>query len=299
MKRNRLLPLLLLSLLLTGCNEESLSDRLYTRAIGLTQGTEITLYGQIFGSEDYLAAEGVTPEEALCQGEIAAGGRIFTGHTELLCLDGSCTLETVQSLFFSQDLSPACKLLYTPVESYFRTQDSTETVRCLRMAEQDGLLAEASLATVLNEWLGIWETALLPDEDGGMVLLHKNGTDTGLSESAVRGLCWLRQDCGELTTVIQLPEGVCNITIVRSSLKKTAEQSGNRLRYAITVYTQSANDEERSALKTEIQNQCRTAVTEMQAARADVIGMQELIEGAGAQPDPDNPPHIAIEVTVK
>lgn len=265
---------------MTGCGTEHISERIYTRTLGITSDPELTMYAQAFGKDDSFSGTGRSAAAAIRSSESAQGGSIFIGHTELLCVDGSSTLAQVQDLLFSQGLSPACKLLYTDVRDCFASADTTALLESIRMAERNGALAVTDISTVLNEWLGDKQTALLPSLSGGalqMVLLHTDGTCTMLTAEAASGMYWLRRHGGEdFTITVETEDGVQDVPILRSALKKSAKE--DRLCYALTVYTDDCPENVRPALQEMILRQCHTAVTEMLAADADVIGLGDLAE---------------------
>ena len=304
MKRFKLLFFLAFSLLLTGCSSESIADRVYTQAIGLSCDEELSFYTQ--GFEQDSATEPVTgmsiAEVLRCE-ESVNGGKIFIGHTELLCLDGTCTLEPTEELLFEQGLSPACKILYTNPEEYFQDADSTATVHMIRMSEQNCLLSSTELSTFLNEWHGIWETALIPTESKTedypeLVLLHKNGTCTKLSDIASKGMYWLRRNSGSFTMTLETPETQekQDIFIEKTKIQKSVQHG--KLYYHVKVNTKDSTQELRDTLQNLIQKQCKLAALEMLNANADVIGMQDLLENAEIEIDNNTMPEIEISVTV-
>ncbi len=248
---------------------------------------ELTLYAQAFGKDESFSADGATAAEALRSCEAKQGSPVFIGHTELLCLDGSHTLEEVRDLLSSQGLSPACKLLCTQVDGFFEAGDMASPLADIRMAERCGLLAQTDLSTVLDEWLGNAQTALLPATRGSdlrMVLLHIDGTCTLLSEDAACGMYWLRRhENDEFTMTVKTDSGMQDIPILRSTLRKDALTTENAplLRYTLTVHTDDCPEDARPVLQETIAAQCRTAVQEMLAADADVIGIQTLAAFGG------------------
>ncbi len=284
MKIHRLLPTLLLPLILTGCGTEHISERIYTQAIGLTGDAELTLYAQTFNDGTSFSAKGLDAAEAIRRSEAVQGGRVFIGHTELLCLDGSRTLTEVEDLLKAQGIPPACKLLYTQVEACFEDADPSMLRKSIHMAERCGLMAEADISTALDEWLGNSQTALLPamlDDALCMVFLRTDGTCTALSAEASQGMYWLRRNSGKaFSMTVDTANGTEDVTILRSSLQKgAAVQNGiSVLHYTVNVYTDECTAEAGRALQERILLQCRTAISEMHAAEADVIGMQALSE---------------------
>ncbi|MDE5564708.1 MAG: hypothetical protein K2I93_06100, partial [Oscillospiraceae bacterium] len=265
--------LLLPLLLLTGCSSETFSDRLYTRAIGLTNKNGLQMSVQVFEEDGCRTVQAQSIEEALRLEQAIAGGRVFVGHTELLCLDGTCTLDEARSLFFGQGLSPGCKLLYADPENYLKNTDSTSAVHTLRMAERDGLTPVADLSTALEEWLGAWETALVPsgtDELPTFILLHTDGSFSKLSEKAAAGMRWLRRNTGSFS--VTLEGGKSEATVSRIRLYRHA--ADGVLYYEVRIHTKGSQDDLRQALTKQVQEECEAAVGEMLAARADVIGMQ-------------------------
>lgn len=292
----------LISLCMTGCQSETISDRTYTQAIGLTKtNTILTLYSQAFHQEADQPVTGSSISELLRCEEASDGGKVFIGHTELLCLDGSCTKNPAEELLFQQGLSPACKVLYTNPETYFQDIDSTDTVHMLRMSERNGLLCKTELSGILNEWNGIWETALVPtltqQQALGLVLLHQDGTCTALSDTAAKGMYWLRQNADGFTMTIPFENDSQEIYIQNYTLKKSADTSG--LSYHIQIQTKDASQQLKDRLQEELTKQCQTAISEMLSAHADVIGMQDLLENAGITPEVSMSLHIQLSVTVK
>ncbi|MDE6003860.1 MAG: hypothetical protein K2G88_00550 [Oscillospiraceae bacterium] len=303
MKHFKLLIFLLLSLLLTGCSSESIADRVYTQAIGLTCDKQLSFYTQGFEQDsDTEAVTGTSIAEVLRCEESVNGGKVFIGHTELLCLDGTCTLEPAEELLFQQGLSPACKILYTNPKKYFQDADSTATVHMIRMSEQNGLLSSTELSTALNEWHGIWETALIPAESKSqdypeLVLLHKNGTCTKLSDTASKGMYWLRRNSGSFTMTLETPDGEQDIFIEKTKLQKSSQQ--DKLYYHVIVNTKDSNEELRDMLQKLITKQCKFAVLEMLRANADVIGMQDLLENANIEINKNLKPEVEISVSIE
>lgn len=269
--------LLLLCPFLAGC--ESVSDRLYTETMGLTGIQPVRIYTQSLETGDILSAQGSLPAEALRAAEDLGGRKIFIGHAELLCMDGSFTPETAQELLLSEGLSPACKLLYTDVDGYFQNENGC-TADMLRISEKNGRLPRTELATALQEWLGDGEMALLPaeGENGlGMVLLRRDGTAVPLSASAVRGMYWLRQDSGETALTVQTKDGWQELSVLRSAREKEARDGA--FCCTISVYASGGTPEVREAAKQQILRDCRTAAEEMTAVHGDVIGAQDLLGG--------------------
>lgn len=278
--------LFLLCPILTGCSSESVSDRLYAQAIGLSGNDPVQVYMQTFDKEETVSMEGCTAADAFRNGEASEGGTIFTGHTELLCVDQTFTPGAAEDLLFSQGFSPACKLLYTDIGSYFSEGDGTQTVQTIRMAEKNGFLPVTDLATALEEWLGSGETALLPAEQNGcigMVFLHRDGTAVPLSDGAVRGMYWLRRDGGEAAVTLQTENGVEELSVLHSTRRKIA-QDGTFL-CTVTIYAQDCPDKLQKAAEQQILSDCWTAVQEMLAVHADVIGIEELLGELPEQPE--------------
>lgn len=282
-------------LLLTGCSSESLADRTYTRALGVSERSSLVLSMQGFGEDESRTVKASDIPEAIRLAEARAGGRIFVGHTELLCLDGTTTLETVKSLFYEQCLSPGCKVLYTSPEQFLKNSDTTEAVHSLRMAEKNGLLPSTDLSTILDEWLGAWETALLPSSRNGLVLLHKDGTVRMLSDEAASGMYWLRRNKGSFS--VSVGEHAEEIKISGIRLTRTAQE--NAIRYSIHIRTRDCPRNLLRPLEEMVLSQAEAAASEMLAAHADVIGMQEALEAAGIRVDTETMPEVFVSVSVE
>ena len=289
-----------LCLFLTGCSTETISDRLYTQAVGLTCDGKLSFYTQNFNQEVNPPVEGISIAEVLRQEESQNGGKVFIGHTELLCLDGTCTLNPAEELLFEKGLSPACKILYAKPEEYFQNPENISVIHMIRMSEQNGLLCKTDLATALNEWHGIWETALLPVQKAdqsvpALILLHKDGGCTELSDFAGKGLYWLRQNSGSFTMTLQTPDVEQDILIRNCSIEKQAENQ--ELFYHVIIRT--GTPELNQTLQRLVEKQCESAIHEMLSAKADVIGIQDLLENSGIKPEKNMKIRISLTVTVQ
>lgn len=285
-------------LLLSGCSSETISDRLYTRAVGLTCNGKLSFYTQDFNQKINPPVEGISIAEVLRQEETLNGGKVFIGHTELLCLDGTCTLNPAEELLFEKGLSPACKVLYAKPEEYFQNPDNISVIHMIRMSEQNGLLCKTDLATALSEWHGIWETALLPVQKQNvpaLVLLHKDGHCTELSDFAGKGMYWLRQNSGNFTMTLQTPEGEQDILIRNIRLEKQIENQ--KLFYHVIIRT--GTQELNQTLQRLVEKQCKAAIHEMLSAKADVIGIQDLLEKSGSKADKNTEIKMHLTVTIQ
>ena len=282
--------LCLLPLLLTGCGSEGFADRMYTRAIGLQGDLQMSVQG--FEQQGCTVVQAGSISEALQFEEAAAGGKVFTGHTELLCLDGSSGGDAVEALFYGQGLSPGCKVLCTRPAQFLQKHDAAETVHSLRMAERSGLLPRTELATVLEEWLGTGQTALVPAEGcRELVLLRRDGRKTQLSAQACAGMRWLRPH--PAVTSVTLEDGT-ELGIAHIRLQRSVE--GGTLQYTLRIRA-NADDAQKNALQQKLQSDCERAVREMLAAQADVIGLQELCEAHDLPSDPPPEVRVTVEVT--
>ena len=285
--------------LFVGCSSETISDRLYTQSIGITQNENLTLYAENFHQEISPPVDGISISELLRQEEALNGGKVFIGHTELLCLDGSCILPQMEELLFNYGLSPACKLLYTNPEKYFRNEKNNSFVHTIRMAEQNGLLAETELSTALTEWNGIGETALLPIQKENssvpsLILLNKNGTCKELSSSAVQGMFWLRKNSGNFSFTFSTPEGEKQLFIRRCHIEKQIQNQ--HLLYHVFIRTNSSD--ENHSFQQLVEKQCLSAIQEMFSAHADVIGIQDILEKNHLPLEENFPPEMELLITV-
>ncbi len=95
------------------------------------------------------------------------------------------------------------------------------------------------------------------------------------------------------------PDGTQNIFIASCKLKKTIRNQ--ILNYTITVKTKDSRPELREILQKEILRECQAAISEMNQAKADVIGMQDLLEheNFNFKSDPDTDPALNISVIIK
>ena len=287
--KNAIILSLFAAMLLTGCGADNLADRVYAQAIGLSGGkppqtsvSQCPSGAKVGGEPLILSLQGFETEncrtvqasdigDALRLVEAQAGGRVFAGHTELIVLDGSVTLDGVQTLFFEEELSPACKVAFAP-QQYLASHDSTDLVHTVRMAERNAMLPETDLSSVLDEWLGFYETALLPSPGGsvpGMVLLHKDGAFRRLTEAERRGLLYLRKPPRRM----QL-EGLGEVQDM--TLRK--DFSDGKAHFSLTMKAENADSSEKSLIEQALLTDCSAAAAVLQSENADVIGVQLLLE---------------------
>lgn len=279
--RLRWLAVLLPAVLLTGCGTEGFADRMYTRAIGISGQETLRLSVQAFEEDGCCTVSAAGIGEALRLEEAAAGGKVFVGHTELLCIDGSCDPEDVETLLFREGMSPGCKVLLARPEAFLRRNDSAEAVHTLRMAERDGLLPLTELATVIEEWRSAGKTALVPANGGSaLALLRTDGRSVTLSREAAAGMRWLRRNTARFS--VTLPDG-SEAALTRIRLSRTAEDGA--VCYTVRLRTKDCTDRQRTQLRAQVEAECAAALAEMQAAGADVIGVQEVCEQRGLPTD--------------
>lgn len=294
--RKRLCIALFLPLLLTGCGSDVIADRVYTQAIALRQsGDEISLSLQSFGAEDVRTVNAGTLPLALKLEEAAAGGRVFVGHTELLCLDGTAPPTLAKELFFTQSLSPACKVIYAPA-GFLQKADSSAVIHTIRMAERNALLTETDLADALDDWAGAYRTALLPSPRGEslpeLTLLRDDGTAHTLSDAAARGMFWLRK-----------PPRKSEITVDGETYPVSGVTCQSCLSDGVPLLTirlkaDGADVDACAAIEAAIRSDCEAAAEALFQANADVIGIESLYERE-RQPLPEQVPLAEITVEVR
>ena len=298
MKFPEILCSCLLLISCTGCSSEPIADRVYTQSVGLTCDGTLSFYMQDFNETTISPVKGESIAEVLRQAETVTGGKIFIGHTELLCLDGTCTFNPAEELLFEKGLSPACKILYTQPETYFQNPDSKSVIHMIRISEQNGLLSSTELSSALEEWHGIGKTALLPvqkDNQLSLVFLHQDGHCTALSDNAVKGIYWLRRNSGNFLLTLNTPDGEKNISVKKCQLEKNF--SSQEFFYHVIVWADSP--QYHTLLKEQIENQCQTAIAEMRSAGADVIGLQDLLESENFRPEDHISAPIHLTVTIQ
>ena len=138
------------------------------------------------------------------------------------------------------------------------------------MAEENSILPVTDLSTVLNEWMGMGKTALMPVPAGklpALVLLRQNGDTLRLSDEAIRGMYWLRESG---TKNISYQGKDISVKVIR--LEKRYENQELCYHLAVKI---SDNAPEIQNL---IHSDCEKAITEMCSFGADVIGIQEIMK---------------------
>lgn len=122
-----------------------LSERTYIQALAIRGNTLIL---QPFEAEENLTVQEASPEQALCIAEIKAGGKVFLGHTELVCLSSPEDLPTLQKLL-DEGISPTCQVVLAPPETLSPHAGDVH-YRQIRTAQRNGAFPPADLQAVLN-----------------------------------------------------------------------------------------------------------------------------------------------------
>jgi len=271
--KKRILWVIPALLLLTGCSTESLADRTYAQGIALHGKAPLTVTMQGFDREDCLTASAQDVPSALRLLQAQTGGTVFTGHTELVCTDGSTPPGVLLRLLTQEGVSPSCKIRRGGLP-----EDAGQAVLSQRMAEQSGMIPVTELSTALDEWLGECGWALLPTDGGslpGFVLMHRDGRCIRLGDDAAGGMRFLRRRTG----AFDMTAGGETVRIRRISLHR--ELWGDTVRISVRLHLSGASAAARRMLREQVQMQCDAAVAEMLGAGADVIGLQAAYEAAG------------------
>ena len=106
---------------------------------------------------------------------------------------------------------------------------------------------------------------------------------------------WLRRNTGSFTMTLQTPDGEKDILI--RSIRTEKQLENQKMNYQVIVRT--GTPELNSTLQRLIEKQCTCAIDEMLSAKADVIGIQDLLENSGIKPEKDMPLTIQLSVTVQ
>lgn len=144
--RMRTIPLVLLlaaSFLLPA--PDVLSERTYVQALAI-RGDTLVL--QPFEAEENLTVQEDSIEKALCIAEIKAGGKVFLGHTELVCLSSPEDLPTLRKLL-DEGLSPTCQVVLAPPETLSPHAGDVH-YRQIRTAQRNGSFPPSDVQTVLD-----------------------------------------------------------------------------------------------------------------------------------------------------
>ena len=139
MRRCGLYALLcLLPWVLCGCGSDVIADRFYAQAMALHCGADtLTLTLQGFGESDCRTVCAADLDAALAAQETRAGGRVFIGHTELICMDETVPPALLETLFFEYGISPDCMIMQEG-RAFLETHESTSVVHQMRMAQRNG-----------------------------------------------------------------------------------------------------------------------------------------------------------------
>ncbi len=206
-----------------------------------------------------------------------------------------------RALLFEDGLPPACKVCFTDLQDFFGSEESADLQQKLTLAQQNGTIGACDLASILVEWMGSGSTALLPSWDGdaiGMVLLRQNGSFVALSEQAAKGMYWLRRGSDGCTVTLTRESETKDVRILRSTVQRSLTDNGS-IQLVLTVRSEDCPPDWQSTLAAALLNACTSAVSEMRAAGADVVGIEDLLEAKHLTFEPENYPEIVMEVRIK
>lgn len=166
----RILPILFGITMLTGCGSQgNVSKRAYLRAAA-ADGNRITF-------SFYSAEEGVMSitadnlMNAKSAAELALGKEIFTGHTELVILNGCDNLEILDYMLSEWKVSPSCRAVEAEVsgDELLNQRSAEELVGVIDTAQEKKLIPRCDIVTVLGELLNHDKAAIPKLTAKGMI----------------------------------------------------------------------------------------------------------------------------------
>lgn len=144
--------------MLSGCSEtDHVHDKRYLRAISI-DGDEHKQAVFAFYTEEDKAVHSVgdSIESACKAAELECGKDIFTGHTELVILNGCDYRETLEFLLNDWKVSPSCLIVYGGDEcsEILKNNSAEELADSVKTAAEQGKAPECDIVTVLSGLLG-------------------------------------------------------------------------------------------------------------------------------------------------
>lgn len=262
----------------TGCSAVQVRDRTYLQALELKQEDELIVQLHDFQEPVAIAeSTGESVENALAKSAVVTGKELFLGHLELIAYADPSFSAQLDAWMTQYRLSPSCQVLGLAAGETLEDQDTALMVEQLQYAQENGLMPKTNLYTILREFAGSSETALMPFlSNGGFsaAVITKNNFCGSLSADAVAGLCWLRDD--SYPNEIALSNGE-NYFLTSASTRLSAEVRDNHI--AVTIFIRIQGDGEFSKAADVIQIQCKAAIQETVIERhADVFDLEACLK---------------------
>lgn len=163
----RILPAAMLAAAaLTGCREAgTVHDKAYLRAAAVDGGT-VTM--SFFSDIAPLEISAASPSDAVSAAELRLGRKVFTGFTELVILGDCPPSDTLTELFTEWKLPPSC--IAAAGEGSILLDTPPELLEgSVRQAQEQGVISECDIITVLSGLLGKKRTARAPELSSGGV----------------------------------------------------------------------------------------------------------------------------------
>ena len=164
MKKLRIIPVMLATMLLTGCvKDRSVSNKRYLRAAVI--GNDSVTFSFFSNEDDVVTVAADSPEKARYEAELSGGKEIFTGYTELIVLDGRNGADILDLMLNKWRVSPSCIVACCTEESgellYERSAEELEGA--VRIAQERELVGRCDIVSVLGGLLGERKSAEVPE----------------------------------------------------------------------------------------------------------------------------------------
>lgn len=145
----------------SGCASNGhVQDKNYLRAVSVSGGEEKTVTFTFFTKDgQYITTSGEDITQAKEMAELRTGQKIFTGYTEMIVLDGSDSIDTLEFMLHKWKVSPSCIVAYSEDNDDIFKSSVERLSGSVHNAVKQGKAPECDIITVMGELLSEKQSA--------------------------------------------------------------------------------------------------------------------------------------------
>lgn len=293
MKIKKLIPIIMLSAILSGCNQSSdVRSKAFIKEIGVdcTDVQSVTL--RVFGSDETISGSGKTLLSAVENCESSQSKNFFSGHLEVIASSPLNMGNNLLTLLQNNRISPSCYVLCLPENAAGFIQNKGGTLaELIKSNGRNGIILPQTISDVINDLLENDQKAAVPTQKDGkltMAVISPHKLIGTLSEEESKGLCWLHGNVSDVYLPIECDDVKTDFYIRKSCTKIKAKQNGEKIDISIEIKINGNSEENSQNIKAEkeqtgkyVSSLCsKTIAKTVVGMKADLFGIEKAINSA-------------------
>ena len=293
MKIKKLMLTIVLSAMLSGCNQSSdVRSKAFIKEIGVdcTDIQSVTL--RIFDSDETISGSGRTLLSAVENCENSQSRNFFSGHLEVFASSPLNMGNNLLTLLQNNRISPSCYVLCIPENAAgFIKNKGGSLAELIKSNGRNGIILPQTISDVINDLLESDQKAAVPTQKDGrftMAVISPHKLIGTLSEEESKGLCWLHGNVSDVYLPIEYDNVRTDFYIRKSSTKIKAQKNGDKIDISIQIKINGSSEENIQNIDTEkeqigkyISSLCsKTIAKTVVGMKADLFGIEKAINSA-------------------